>query len=69
MRDVKLLTEYAKKLARKAKEKFLFQVGRSEVNIGGHGTQKYVIKKGKNKGNLKGDGRHKGNFGSFVDFS
>jgi len=60
MRDVKLLTEYAKKLARKAKEKFLFQVGRSEVNIGGHGTQKYVIKKGKNKGNVAENKKFKG---------
>lgn len=60
MRDVKLLTEYAKQLARKAKEKFLFQVGRSEVNIGGHGTQKYVIKKGKNKGNVAENKKFKG---------
>jgi hypothetical protein len=60
MRDVKLLTEYAKKLARKAKEKILFQVGRSEVNTGGHGTQKYVIKKGPNKGKVAENKKFKG---------
>jgi hypothetical protein len=37
-----------------AKEMKLFQMLRKEVNIGGHGTQRYVIKKGQNKGKIVG---------------
>ena len=43
MRDIKALTEYARKLALKTKEKILFKDGRKEVEHGKNGTQKYVI--------------------------
>jgi hypothetical protein len=37
-----------------AKEMKLFQMLRKEVEIGGNGTQRYVIKKGPNKGKIVG---------------
>ena len=37
-----------------AKKMILFQMFLKEVNIGGHGTQRYVIKKGQNKGKIVG---------------
>ena len=52
MRDIKALTEYARKLALKTKEKILFKEGRKSVDHGAHGTQKYIIKKGTNKGKV-----------------
>jgi hypothetical protein len=52
MRDTKLLTSYAKKLMREAKQKLLFKDLRKEVNTGANGTQKYVIKNGPNAGKV-----------------
>ena len=55
MRDTKLLTSYAQKLMREAKEKLLFKDLRKEVNAGANGTQKYVIKSGVNTGKVATD--------------
>jgi hypothetical protein len=52
MRDTKLLTSYAQKLLREAKQKLLFKDLRKEVNSGANGTQKYVIKNGVNTGKI-----------------
>ncbi len=54
MRDTKLLTSYAKKLMREAREKLLFRDMRKEVETGAHGTQNYVIKNGTNAGKVVG---------------
>ena len=55
MRDTKLLTSYAKKLMREAKQKLLFKHLRTEVDSGANGTQKYVIKNGVNTGKVATD--------------
>ena len=55
MRDTKLLTSYAQKLLREAKQKLLFKDLRKEVNAGANGTQKYVIKNGVNTGKVATD--------------
>jgi hypothetical protein len=55
MRDTKLLTSYAQKLLREAKQKLLFKDLRREVNAGANGTQKYVIKNGVNSGKVATD--------------
>jgi len=55
MRDTKLLTSYAQKLVREAKQKLLFKDLRREVNAGANGTQKYVIKNGVNTGKVATD--------------
>jgi hypothetical protein len=55
MRDTKLLTSYAQKLLREAKQKLLFKDLRKEVNAGANGTQKYVIKNGVNSGRVATD--------------
>jgi hypothetical protein len=55
MRDTKLLTSYAQKLMREAKQKLLFKDLRKEVNAGANGTQKYVIKNGVNTGKVATD--------------
>jgi hypothetical protein len=55
MRDTKLLTSYAQKLLREAKQKLLFKDLRREVNAGANGTQKYVIKNGVNTGKIATD--------------
>jgi len=55
MRDTKLLTSYAQKLMREAKQKLLFRDLRREVNAGANGTQKYVIKNGVNSGRVATD--------------
>ena len=55
MRDTKLLTSYAQKLLREAKQKLLFKNLRKEVNAGANGTQKYVIKNGVNSGKVATD--------------
>tara|TARA_E500000081_G_C5943289_1_gene265977 strand:+ start:395 stop:571 length:177 start_codon:yes stop_codon:yes gene_type:complete len=54
MRDKKLLTSYANKLMRKAREKLLFRDLRREVDHGANGTQKYMIKNGTNAGKVVG---------------
>ena len=55
MRDTKLLTSYAQKLLREAKQKLLFKDLRREVNAGANGTKKYVIKNGVNSGKVATD--------------
>jgi len=50
MRDIKSLLSYAIKVKKFIKQKLLFKTLRKEVEIGANGTQRYVIKKGKNKG-------------------
>jgi hypothetical protein len=55
MRDTKLLTSYAQRLLREAKQKLLFKDLRKEVNAGANGTQKYVIKNGVNSGKVATD--------------
>ena len=52
MRDTKLIEAFSKKLERKFKEMNIFKYLRTEVNTGANGTQKYVIKKGPNKGKV-----------------
>ena len=52
MRDTKLLTSYATKLIREAREKLLFKNLRKEVDTGANGTKEYVIKNGDNTGKI-----------------
>ena len=52
MRDLKGYAQYQKAKERKSKEDFLHRTLRKEVNIGGNGTQQYVIKTGENKGRI-----------------
>lgn len=47
----KVLT-YIQEQRESAKQIKLFQMLRKEVEIGRHGTQRYVIKAGKNKGKI-----------------
>jgi hypothetical protein len=44
--------DYVQKQFESAKEMRMFQMLRKEVEIGANGTQKYVIKKGPNKGKI-----------------
>ena len=46
--------DYVQKQFESAKEMKLFQMLRKEVEIGKNGTQRYVIKKGSNKGKIVG---------------
>jgi hypothetical protein len=46
--------DYVQEKFESAKEMKLFQMLRKEVEIGGNGTQRYVIKKGPNKGKIVG---------------
>jgi hypothetical protein len=52
MRDSKAITEAIAKQQRASKEKQLQRHLRTEVNTGASGTQKYVIKNGRNKGKV-----------------
>ena len=52
MRDTKTIEMYSKKLEKKLKEMNLFKSLKKEVETGANGTQKYVIKKGINKGKI-----------------
>jgi hypothetical protein len=52
MRDIKILESFKKKSEKDLKEKELFKNLKKEVNIGANGTQRYIIKKGINKGKL-----------------
>jgi len=52
MRDTKLLETFKKRIEKELKEKNIFKILRKEVEIGANGTQKYVIKKGINKGKV-----------------
>lgn len=52
MRDTKGYTQYQKEKEQADKEKGLLRMLRKEVEIGGNGTQDYVIKHGVNKGKI-----------------
>ena len=52
MRDVKVLESFKKKAEKKLKEMNVFRNLKKEVETGANGTQKYVIKKGINKGKI-----------------
>jgi len=52
MRDSKTIESFLKKKEKENKEKNLFKDLRKEVETGANGTQKYVIKKGNNKGKV-----------------
>ena len=55
MRDTKIITAYARKMMREAKQKLMFKDLRKEVDAGANGTQKYVIKQGVNTGKIATD--------------
>jgi len=44
--------DYVKQKFKDAKEMNIFKFSRKEVEIGANGTQRYVIKQGKNKGKI-----------------
>ena len=48
----KQILDYQKKLQKKNKQINLTKNLKKEVNIGANGTQKYIIKKGINKGKI-----------------
>jgi hypothetical protein len=52
MRDTKVLEAFKRKVERQLKEMNLFKYLKREVDAGANGTQKYVIKKGINKGKV-----------------
>ena len=52
MRDIKILESFKKRIEKELKEKDIFKNLRKEVDTGANGTQKYVIKKGINKGKV-----------------
>jgi len=52
MRDSKTIESFLKEKELKDKQKNLFTNLRKEVETGANGTQKYVIKKGENKGKI-----------------
>ena len=52
MRDTKVLETFKRRIEKEIKEKNIFKYLRKEVEIGANGTQKYVIKKGINKGKV-----------------
>jgi hypothetical protein len=52
MRDTKVLDKFTEQSNRKHKEMELFKKLKQEVNHGANVTQKYVIKKGINKGKI-----------------
>jgi|TARA_B100000780_G_scaffold79039_1_gene53619 hypothetical protein len=44
--------QYVQEKFEEAKQMNMFKFLRKEVNIGDNGTQKYVVKQGKNKGKI-----------------
>ena len=52
MRDSKTIESFLQRKKKENKEKNLFKDLRKEVETGANGTQKYVIKKGNNKGKI-----------------
>jgi len=52
MRDNKVIISFNEKLLKKKKEMELVKHLKKEVDTGANGTQKYVIKKGTNKGKV-----------------
>jgi len=52
MRNIKILANFKRRIEKEIKEKNIFKYLREAVEIGANGTQKYVIKKGINKGKI-----------------
>jgi len=52
MRDSKTIESFLQKKEKESKERSLFKDLKKEVDTGANGTQKYVIKKGENKGKV-----------------
>ena len=52
MRDTKVLESFKKLAEKKLKEMNIFKNLKKEVETGANGTQKYMIKKGINKGKV-----------------
>jgi len=52
MRDSKTIESFLQRKEKENKEKDLFRNLKKEVDAGANGTQKYVIKKGINKGKI-----------------
>jgi hypothetical protein len=52
MRDSKTIDSFLQRKEKESKQKSLFKELRKEVETGANGTQKYVIKKGNNKGKI-----------------
>ena len=52
MRDTKVLETFKKRIEKEIKEKNIFKNLRKEVETGANGTQRYVVKKGINKGKV-----------------
>ena len=52
MRDSKTIESFLQRKEKENKEKDLFRNLKKEVDAGANGTQKYVIKKGENKGKV-----------------
>jgi hypothetical protein len=52
MRDSKKLESFLKEKELKDKQLDFFEILKTEVEIGANGTQKYIIKKGENKGKV-----------------
>ena len=52
MRDSKTIESFLQKKEKENKQQNLFKNLRKEVETGANGTQKYVIKKGVNKGKI-----------------
>ena len=52
MRDSKTIESFLQKKEKESKQQSLFKNLRKEVETGANGTQKYVIKKGTNKGKI-----------------
>jgi len=52
MRDSKTIESFLEKKEKENKQQSLFKNLRKEVETGANGTQKYVIKKGNNKGKI-----------------
>ena len=52
MRDSKTIESFLQEKEKQSKQQRLFKDLRKEVETGANGTQKYVIKKGTNKGKI-----------------
>ena len=52
MRDSKIIESFLEKKEKESKKQILFKKLRKEVETGANGKQKYVIKKGNNKGKI-----------------
>ena len=52
MRDTKVLDSFKKQAEKKLKEMNIFKYLKKEVDHGANGTQRYVVKKGINKGKV-----------------